>query len=225
MITDGLIWLSKWTAAQVYFCCVWALQHILLPAWPYFAALLLLTAVRLFSILPARRNQTRKRTSPSPPAHLRRIGAVLGSGGHTSEMLTLLSHLDVSDGVDGEAKGATSYAPPHTYFISRGDTLSAAKARSFESNRPWTQKRATQSELQPSIVDLPRARRVHQPLLTTPFSVLECFAACLHYTLRDERTRSLDLIVMNGPGTCVPLVAAVYVKRVGSGRKEVMFGV
>lgn len=198
MLTDGLIWLSKATATQVYYLTIWLLNSVLIPAAPYLVALAVVASVRLVSILPSRRRPHHHQLRNG--IHTRKnIAAVLGSGGHTSELLTLLSHLDENN--DDEK------APrrPHTYFVSSGDELSEQKARRFEVARS--------SSTHPRVITLPRARRVHQSLLTAPFTVIQSFAACWYYINLDESTQ-LDLIIMNGPATCVPLVAAVYYRRV-----------
>lgn len=60
------------------------------------------------------------------------------------------------------------------------------------------------------IVEIPRARRVHQPLLTTPLSTLLCLRACLKLFLSLRH----DVVLMNGPGTCVPVCLAVLFAKV-----------
>ncbi len=84
---------------------------------------------------------------------------------------------------------------------------------------------------QSKVIRIPRARKVHQSFLTTPFSLARSIAFCIdHVALRpifrrvlgspDVEARSdgilADVILMNGPGTCVPIVAAVYLLRVSA---------
>ena len=64
---------------------------------------------------------------------------------------------------------------------------------------------------------IPRARRVHQPLLTTPFSAAFSLAASIwHVTLAPILSGSqvYDVLLLNGPGTCFVLCMAAYTNRV-----------
>jgi beta-1,4-N-acetylglucosaminyltransferase len=66
---------------------------------------------------------------------------------------------------------------------------------------------------------LPRAREVHQSLFTTQISALKSLAhALIELSLRPAlRGEPLaDLLLLNGPGTCVVMVGAVYFSRVRS---------
>ncbi|KAI9811938.1 MAG: UDP-N-acetylglucosamine transferase subunit [Phylliscum demangeonii] len=188
----------------------------------------LLILLRLLYILPSvhpTRPLTRRRHDPT------RLLVVLGSGGHTAEMLAILRHLD-----------PTSYTH-RTYVISEGDDFSAVRAEAFEASlKPLTKPRVDDDDKSSSVnndndndnenplartslhahptalpsVDyeicvVPRARKIHQPLRTTPVSALRCLAHCLR-VLRGPNpgpaTRYPDLIVTNGPGTAVCVVWA-----------------
>jgi beta-1,4-N-acetylglucosaminyltransferase len=74
-----------------------------------------LILVRLLWILPSFKPQP-----PSPRKSSAKLLIVLGSGGHTAEMLRLLQSLNFD-----------KYTR-RTYIISTGDTLSESKARNFE---------------------------------------------------------------------------------------------
>lgn len=113
------------------------------------------------------------------------VAVFLGSGGHTTEALQLLAALD------------RARYTPRVYIISQGDTLSAQRAAAFEGSDPAT------------ILEIPRARAVHQPLLTVP----RTFILSLLHTLRTLRTVPCDLLLLNGPGTCVVLCVAVWLAR------------
>ncbi|PCH43653.1 glycosyltransferase family 1 protein [Wolfiporia cocos MD-104 SS10] len=148
-----------------------------------------------------RRKPTPRRSrSKSDPC---RLAVFLGSGGHTSEALTLLSCLDFS-----------RYYP-RTYIISDGDAFSAQKAIALETSK------AAGSAPQPTntpytIITIPRARRVHQTLLTTPFTAFRSLLACMyHVYLRPLITRIAfaDILILNGPGTCLMLCLAAYLNR------------
>ena len=63
-----------------------------------------------------------------------------------------------------------------------------------------------------SIHTVPRARSIHQPLLSTPFTSLRCLYACL--TLLYNHPHSYpDLILTNGPATALILILAATIIR------------
>lgn len=137
------------------------------------------------------------------------LAVFLGSGGHTSEALQLLSALDFA-----------RYTP-RRYFISDGDALSAQKAVALEHTKSLSHTVRTQETGQDYlIITIPRARQVHQPLFSTPFSALWSLLACIyHLTISpilssQERGNFLtDVLVLNGPGTCAPLCIAIIINR------------
>lgn len=68
-----------------------------------------------------------------------------------------------------------------------------------------------------AIVVLPRARKVHQSLLTTPPTFLYSLLVALwHITLAPALQGSAfsDVLLLNGPGTCVVVAACVWIGRV-----------
>ncbi|KAJ6113645.1 glycosyltransferase family protein [Penicillium sp. IBT 18751x] len=134
------------------------------------------------------------------PVHLL---LVLGSGGHTAEMLSMMRNISLDP---------THYTY-RTYVVSSGDDFSAKKAREFESDF------LGKGEFDYDIVTIPRARRVHQSYWTTPLSTIQCLWACFDVLLgrypgqkrlpRNYLSPQPDLIITNGPavGFCVVLVA------------------
>jgi beta-1,4-N-acetylglucosaminyltransferase len=141
----------------------------------------------------------RPKASPQNPTHLL---VVLGSGGHTAEMLTMLRRLPL----------LSQKYTHRTYVVSSGDSFSAQKADEFEKQLDSTG--ATNGAY--DIVMVRRARRVHQTLLTTPWSTIQCFRDCLK-VLRGTHPNQRqgqgypDLILTNGPGTGVCVVLAAIV--------------
>ncbi|CAG8498048.1 1515_t:CDS:2 [Paraglomus occultum] len=118
---------------------------------------------------------------------------VLGSGGHTMEMLQLLKGLDY----------ATKYRP-RLYIVSSNDTLSVKKVQDLE-----TAKGGAEGE-DYRIVRIPRARHVGESWLTTPFSVAKALIASTKVVLWETP----DLIICNGPGICVPVCVISYIHRI-----------
>ncbi|KAK8224579.1 oligosaccharide biosynthesis protein Alg14 like-domain-containing protein [Phyllosticta capitalensis] len=180
-----------------------------------------------------------------------RLLVVLGSGGHTAEMMAMLGKLD-------KARFLRSWSH-RTYVVSEGDGLSAERAREFEEGlldfgtcggrskhgdadaiftddekeakdvRASADKRDGK-EIEVGSYDIqlvPRARKIHQSLLTTPFSSLRCLGAC-HSILRSpfsspdiesstapqhQATFFPNLILTNGPGTGVIVILAALLLR------------
>ncbi|QIW97412.1 hypothetical protein AMS68_002930 [Peltaster fructicola] len=159
-------------------------------AWLGTALLLLFTiavttaaAVRVVWIIdPQRKKPIRHgRRNPHEPTHLL---IVLGSGGHTAEMISMLERA-VTDPEPTRRLEWRDYTH-RTWVISSGDALSAQRAKSFEemavklSNQDNLMagkvKKAT--DLGPGTYDIhtvPRAREIHQPLATAPLFTEVCF--------------------------------------------------
>lgn len=177
-------------------------------------------SLRLLSLLPAQntRPEPRSRSYGSST----RLLVILGSGGHTAEMLALLRNLDCS-----------KYTH-RSYIVSSGDDFSVGKAREFEGM--LEQEMTAKSESTPSqygtydITVVPRARRIHQSLLSTPLTSLKCLLACfsvLHGSapniahpskgstgvLKTNRSAYPDLILSNGPATGVIIILASFILR------------
>ncbi|KAK2783696.1 UDP-N-acetylglucosamine transferase subunit [Emmonsiellopsis sp. PD_33] len=186
-----------------------------------------------------------------PPTHLL---IVLGSGGHTAEMISMLKHAPLDPDL-------YTY---RTYVVSSGDSFSARKAVEFEeyllnasvpkkskeeeeeegknkeshgkdnNTSPTTSTTSTKIPPQPyTIITVPRARKVHQSLLTAPISTLHCLWACLlvlqgkhpdqkhHPPITTTTTTTThnkypgypDLILTNGPATAVCIILAATIIR------------
>jgi len=100
---------------------------------------------------------------------------LLGSGGHTSELLSLVSGMDFR----------TSYEA-HFLFC-QSDSLS--QQRLVQSGLPFD-----------SLQQVFRARNVGQSWMTTPLTFFDYqFASSL-----DLLQVEAQLVICNGPGTCVP---------------------
>jgi beta-1,4-N-acetylglucosaminyltransferase len=72
-----------------------------------------------------------------------------------------------------------------------------------------------------TILTIPRARRVHQPLIATVPTVVMSFSSCVNHVtiqpkLSEDSRPFADVLILNGPGTCFVLCAAVYVNKVRS---------
>jgi beta-1,4-N-acetylglucosaminyltransferase len=205
----------------------------LLPLFLIFVSittsLSILALTRLVLVLcrpkPRTLNVLRPSSSRSHPTHLL---IVLGSGGHTAEMLSMLCRLP-----------SLSMKFTHrTYLVSSGDGFSAWKAKQFElesiARRPKSglakglEQEPTTPDQSYDIVTVRRARLVHQSLVSTPWSAMLCLWDCISVLRRahfDQRTHKVrhspdaripgypDLILTNGPGTGVCVVLASLILR------------
>jgi beta-1,4-N-acetylglucosaminyltransferase len=188
-------------------------QFVLLVLFSTFI-LLNLVFFRLASVLSRSRDEASFRPRPPPsqsrPTHLL---VVLGSGGHTAEMLNIL----------GQIHWLQIHYTYRTYVVSSGDNFSASKVQEFESTllkELESSKRPIPEQARSSydVVTVHRARNVHQPLYTTPVSSLRCLWNCVNVlrgthqdfqrARREESRMYPDLILTNGPGTGVIVILA-----------------
>lgn len=117
---------------------------------------------------------------------------VLGSGGHTSEMIQLIRHLS------SERYHPLLFVKAATDTTSTG-RLQAANLLSSSSSSPAT-----------VVHEIPRAREVGQSYVSSVMSTLHAFFYALQLV---ARTRP-DVLLCNGPGTCLPLCVAAFAWRV-----------
>lgn len=185
-------------------------QQLVLVACAIFFFLLNGAFFRLAYVLsrekPAK-NEQRPKPSIENPTHLL---IVLGSGGHTAEMLNILRN---------QMPLLQSQYTYRTYVVSSGDSFSALKAVEFEQEMldALPKDEIANASNVYDIVTVRRARRVHQSLMTAPMSTLQCFSDSMkvlcgtHTDLKSKHGLYPDLILTNGPGTgvCVVLAAVV----------------
>ncbi|XP_047641205.1 UDP-N-acetylglucosamine transferase subunit ALG14 homolog isoform X1 [Phacochoerus africanus] len=141
------------------------------------AALAVLLAVRLWVVLRPRAAVPRRSLS---------LLVVAGSGGHTTEILRLLETL------------SDAYSPRH-YVIADTDDMSAHKINSFELSRADRNPSTTLPEYH--IHRVPRSREVQQSWPSSALSTLYSLWFSFPLTHRVKP----DLVLCNGPGTCVPI--------------------
>lgn len=184
-------------------------------------ALLLTTgiALRLRWILsPTRTKPLRHgRRNPREPTHLL---IVLGSGGHTAEMLSMLTRA-VNEPNERARLNWRDYSH-RTWVVSEGDSLSALRAKQFEEDvgslfsqeSLMAGKVKTATDLGPGtyeVLTVPRARKIHQSVYSAPASCAQTFAACWALFVKQLETKGRDfpdLILVNGPATATVLVLA-----------------
>lgn len=114
-----------------------------------------------------------------------------------------------------------------TYVFSSGDSFSAQKATSFESRLQFDSG-AKESTLNPqsggyhpekndsscayNLREIPRARKVGQSWLSTPWSCIMCLVGCVRTFTSGGAPP--DLVVCNGPGSAVMMVAVCFLFKV-----------
>lgn len=122
---------------------------------------------------------------------------VLGSGGHTAEMLNLLSLLQ------------KDRFRPRTYIAASTDNMSLQKARFLETSLvDHTRDDKVAKEAQ--FKQIYRSREVGQSYIT---SVGTTIIAIVHALLLMIRIRP-QVILCNGPGTCIPLCVIAFLFKV-----------
>ena len=112
-----------------------------------------------------------------------KVMCVLGSGGHTGEMMPLIDALHKAD-----------HYKPITFVCADSDKLSFLHPLIPEGSVKKT---------------IPRARNVGQSFSSSIFTTINSFFASL--SLISEKP---DLLLVNGPGVCLPVVLAMFLGNV-----------
>ncbi|XP_071455443.1 UDP-N-acetylglucosamine transferase subunit ALG14 [Hetaerina americana] len=114
---------------------------------------------------------------------------IMGSGGHTAEMLRLVKNINLLN------------YNPRLYVIASTDKGSEAKVMSLESETGRSKESGSYD-----IIKIPRSRHVSQSYLSSVFSTLYSVLHCIPLVYREKP----ELILCNGPGTCVPICAIAF---------------
>eukprot|EP00798_Chlamydomonas_sp_ICE-L_P026351 gene26351-17448_t len=129
---------------------------------------------------------------------------VLGSGGHTAEMLKLVSGMDKKN------------YHPRCYVSADTDKMSSQRTAALEASFGTSAASssvvsATGIAKEPDyeLLTLPRSREVGQSYFTSVGSTLKS----TFYAFAVVYTASPQLILVNGPGTCIPVCFAAAVMR------------
>ncbi|KAJ8936272.1 hypothetical protein NQ314_012434, partial [Rhamnusium bicolor] len=108
----------------------------------------------------------------------------IGSGGHTTEMLKLVEDLDF-----------TKYSP-RFYIMAYSDVTSASRVEELERLKTGVTERTDYK-----IYRVPRSRVVKQPYFTSVFTTVFSIIYSIPIVIKIRP----DLILCNGPGTCIPI--------------------
>ena len=185
LVMKELVTYDWWIPFCASLCCIGA-----------FACLL---AFRLRALLCEIRSRRKRQVHLVPPPQsiqsTNSVMIVLGSGGHTAEMITLI-------------RDVISYnSIPQKFVYVSGDTdnHSAAKiARVYTTEEQYIP-HAQHAEFH----TVPRAREVGQSWTSSFFSSIRTLLASFILVMKTKP----DLIICNGPGTCVVICAAALVLR------------
>lgn len=172
----------------------------------FFRARFILSPTRTKPIRHGRRNR-------NEPTHLL---IVLGSGGHTAEMLSMLDR--AVNEPDVKKRLEWRDYTHRTWVVSEGDSISASRAKDFEeSTLGFGQERIMEGKVKKAtdigpgtyeVITLPRARKIHQSIYSAPISCLSTFFACWRMLVKqvDQGRDFPDLILVNGPATATIVV-------------------
>ncbi|KAL7067647.1 hypothetical protein ACR3K2_19210 [Cryptosporidium serpentis] len=116
-----------------------------------------------------------------------KIMTVLGSGGHTTELLMLLKDLNIKDSIK------------LVCVIAKTDHLSRKKTIYMYSKELGLSEKQTENLI--NFVDISRSREVGQSYLTSVFSSIKALSQSVRLVFSERP----DLLIVNGPGTCIPI--------------------
>ncbi|KAK9067950.1 hypothetical protein SSX86_012061 [Deinandra increscens subsp. villosa] len=117
---------------------------------------------------------------------------VLGSGGHTAEMINLLSVMQ------------KDWFAPRYYIAAATDNMSLQKARVFEGILDYKGADGTQ------FMQIYRSREVGQSYITSVGTTLLALGHALWLMVKIRP----HVILCNGPGTCIPICAIAFIFKV-----------
>lgn len=147
---------------------------------PVFVVLL-----RLIYVLPALQSRSNSTDGSPLKGHLM---VLLGSGGHTGEMIRLLQTTNLEK-------------MKITWLVSSGDSTSLEKVKNIEHT----------ASSNSTYITLKRARTVGQPWLLSVFTTLSSILSTLNALLHQKSYP--DVLLINGPGTCVPVAYVLFVMK------------
>ncbi|KAJ4912571.1 hypothetical protein Rs2_07192 [Raphanus sativus] len=177
---------------EEHHCCFYSKMLSRFSIGSFVLSLVIVLVVRVLYVLYRCGKPFPKGASPSFTTLI-----VLGSGGHTAEMLSLLSVLRMDR------------FTPRFYIAAATDNMSLHKARSFEDSL-LPDKPAVKEDVSLQFTQIYRSREVGQSYVT---SVWTTILATLHALWLMIRIRP-QVILCNGPGTCIPLCVIAFLFKV-----------
>lgn len=133
---------------------------------------------------------------------------VLGSGGHTAEMLSVINVIQ------------KDRFAPRFYVAAMTDSMSLQKAKVFEEGLDRQGEGSGRKTEAAQYMKIYRSREVGQSYLTSIGTTVIAMAHALWLTLKIRP----QVVVCNGPGTCIPLCLAAFLfKVVGLGWSSIFY--
>lgn len=137
-------------------------------------------AARFYYVTQIVRHANSRRTKPAKTL------IVLGSGGHTAEMMAIVKQLNKAN-----------YSPRY-YILASTDRTSATKVLDYEE--------PTTSTSDYEIFRINRSRHVGQSYISSVFTTIYSIVEAIPMVAKLQP----DLILCNGPGTCVPICLIAF---------------
>ncbi|KAK6464984.1 UDP-N-acetylglucosamine transferase subunit ALG14 [Scheffersomyces coipomensis] len=150
----------------------------------------ILIAIRLLQILPSSHlGKTSSKIIVNDNIKGKHIMILLGSGGHTGEMMNILSNIDLKNF-------------NRIWVASSGDSTSLQKAQTYE-------EKLEKTKYSTSFMTLYRARKVGESIPSSIISTIKSLISTFTSLLTLPHIPSI--VLLNGPGTCVPLAYSLFV--------------
>ncbi|KAE8720026.1 UDP-N-acetylglucosamine transferase subunit ALG14 isoform 3 [Hibiscus syriacus] len=121
---------------------------------------------------------------------------VLGSGGHTAEMINLLLVLQ------------KDRFTPRFFIAAATDNMSIQKARVLESS--WADSQSGVKGISAEFMQIYRSREVGQSYITSVWTTLVAMVHALWLMIKIRP----QVVLCNGPGTCFPLCVIAFIFKV-----------
>lgn len=118
----------------------------------------------------------------------------IGSGGHTREMLTLISALNIK-----------RYYP-RFYLMANNDSQSCQKIVRLEKSMQTVLESRYSPAGEYHVLEIPRSRGVGQSYYSSVFTTVASILKTIPTTYKIQP----DLVLCNGPGTCIPVCIAAF---------------
>ncbi|XP_042458965.1 UDP-N-acetylglucosamine transferase subunit ALG14-like isoform X1 [Zingiber officinale] len=133
---------------------------------------------------------------------------VLGSGGHTAEMLRIVNVLQ------------KDRFAPRFYIAAATDSMSLQKAKVLEDSLIQQENSGRKMVEASQFIQIYRSREVGQSYVTSIATTLIALAHAVWLTFRIRP----QVIICNGPGTCIPLCTSAFLfKLVGLGWSNIFY--
>ncbi|CCH41904.1 UDP-N-acetylglucosamine transferase subunit [Wickerhamomyces ciferrii] len=167
-----------------------------------FLVIIIVLCIRLIFALPSLKHHQIK-TSPLKSIEDKNVMVLLGSGGHTGEMIRILS-------------GSNTIPKVHNlhFITSSGDSTSLIHLKKFINE--------TNIETKTESLELPRARKVGEGFVS---SIISTVKSILFTFIQFSKLKiKPDVLIVNGPGTSVPICYYFFLlKFLGIGKTKIIY--